>query len=184
MIKDKRMHTIDNSELNEEDFKIDNFTYQRDLTSKLDKISKDFDQDIINEIVLWKVSRYASVSKNTLELLNRIDPQSDEIDESLTHDILIALLNTKGVRLPMASTFLRFKNPNVYQIIDQRVYRFLYGKIVKYPNDINEICKLYLDYLSVLKSKCKQYSVQFKYSDRIIYMADKRLNKKSKLDNY
>jgi hypothetical protein len=35
------------------------------------------------------------------------------IDKDLTSEILIYLLKTKGVRLPMASTILCFKNPNI-----------------------------------------------------------------------
>lgn len=45
----------------------------------------------------------------------------------MAEEILRKLLMTPGIRLPMASTILRFKNPNVYQIIDQRAYRFLTG---------------------------------------------------------
>ena len=45
------------------DFKIEKndllFNYQESLTQKLDSITKEFNQNILNEIVLWKVNRYA-----------------------------------------------------------------------------------------------------------------------------
>lgn len=184
MIENQSMNTIDNSELEESDLNIDAFIYQPELTKKLDALSGNFDQDIINEIVLWKVNRYVGLSESAIELLNKIDIQSREIDEVFTRSILNALLNSKGIRLPMASTILRFKNPDVYQIIDQRVYRFLYGHTVKYPRKQNEISTLYIDYLRDLKLKCEEHSIPFRYADRILYLADKRLNKDTRLDNY
>ena len=38
------------------------------------------------------------------------------------------VLECKGIDLAMASTILRFRNPNVFQIIDKRAYRAVYGK--------------------------------------------------------
>jgi hypothetical protein len=35
------------------------FDYQKSLTIKLDKLNSDFNQEIIIEIVLWKVDRYS-----------------------------------------------------------------------------------------------------------------------------
>lgn len=178
------MYTIDNSKLSQTDLDPENFTYQKDLTKKLDANSESFDQSIINEIVLWKVNRYAHLSDDTLLLLNAINPLSVKMDESLTLQVLMALLDSKGVRLPMASTILRFRNPDVYQIIDQRVYRFLYGQTAKYPADKAEAAALYIRYLRDLKLKCEEYSVPFRDADRVLYLADKRLNKNIRLDNY
>lgn len=183
-MENQSINTIDNCDLKETDLNIDNFSYQLDLTKKLDALSGDFDQDIINEIVLWKVSRYARLSEVTIELLNKIEMQSHEIDMELTRSILNALLNSKGIGLPIASTILRFKNPEVYQIIDQRVYRFLYGHTVKYPRKQNEISTLYINYLRDLKTKCNEHSIPFRCADRILYLADKRLNKGIPLDGY
>ena len=53
----------------EEDFQ---YSYQEYLTNKLDGVTKEFDQNIINEIVLWKVSRYANLNGETLRLLNQL----------------------------------------------------------------------------------------------------------------
>lgn len=35
------------------------YKYQKELTENLDKLDGDFSQNILNEIVLWKVNRYA-----------------------------------------------------------------------------------------------------------------------------
>lgn len=67
------------------------YKFQEGLTKKLDKLEGDFDQSVINEIVLWKVNRYAKVDDCKLELLNKIDKNSLELDEELTRDILVAL---------------------------------------------------------------------------------------------
>ena len=111
-----------------------NFNYQDELTPSLDSFSGDFDQNKINEIVLWKVNRYAKLNEDVLSLINNIQETDREIDENLTKNVLRKLLhkNSKGVQLPMASTILRFKNKYIYQIIDQRLYRSIYpGEILK-----------------------------------------------------
>ena len=99
------------------------------------------------------------------------------MNEDLTKQILERLLekHQKGIQLAMASTILRFKNPSIYQIIDQRVYRFIYGKPLKYPNTIDEQINLYLKYLNDLREKCKD-NIPFEESDRILYSADKKFN--------
>src|SRR5690242_18411464 len=86
------------------------FKYQKELTNELDLIGNDFDQPIINEIVLWKVNRYAKINEDLLSELNRIKKTDVELNEVLTRKILKGLLETKGIQLPMASTILRFKN--------------------------------------------------------------------------
>ena len=43
-------------EISSDDFE---FNYQKSLTSKLDSDIGNFDQNKLNEIVLWKVNRYA-----------------------------------------------------------------------------------------------------------------------------
>ncbi|MEI6556178.1 MAG: hypothetical protein WCL70_11360 [Paludibacter sp.] len=163
------------------------YKYQPELTEVLDGIDTDFNQDIINQIVLWKVNRYASIDVETMKLINRISKKDTEIDTALLGDIFLRLLHTsqKGIRLAMASAILRFKNPKVYQIIDQRVYRFLFGKELKYDlKDINmQIC-LYTDYLSKLKEACKLFSVDFENADRVFYAMDKKINKEINLNGF
>lgn len=163
------------------------YSYQADLTSKLDSLDADFNQAIINEIVLWKVNRYAEIDSYTLKLINQIKKNDTHFDLELTCSILMHLLGKeqKGVRLAMASTILRFKNPNVYQIIDQRVYRFLYGEELKYSDtNINEQINIYLDYLQKLKAVCIEFNLDFKTADRILYSMDKIYNVDENLKGY
>ena len=42
------------------------FKYQESLTKKLDSSTEDFSQEKLNEIVLWKVNRYAEFDKSLL----------------------------------------------------------------------------------------------------------------------
>ena len=166
------------------------FTYQTTLTAKFDKGMSIFDQEVINEIVLWKVNRYAVVDEDTLKLLNNIDSNATKLDGEMTRIILKALLKNKGIQLPMASTILRFKNKNIYQIIDQRVYRIIYKddnlKLKTHINEknLNDQVDLYLKYLKDLRNACEKNKIPFDKSDRILFMADKRINKNVLLENY
>lgn len=144
------------------------FNYQNQLTPQLDQLAGDFDQAIINEIVLWKVNRYAQPERESLDLLNRISKEDISLDPELTLHILKNLLNTPGVRLPMASTILRFKNPNLYQIIDQRVYRVISREELKLPSRVEDQISLYLDYLDRLRQVCEEKKIPFASSDRIL----------------
>ena len=163
--------------------------YQPTLTLKLDNSKGEFNQEIINEIVLWKVNRYAEIDNSTLELINSIDQKSKTLDDDLTNKILRKLLDkaTKGIQLPMASTILRFRNPSIYQIIDQRVFRIVYGEsYTKTSKSLNtqELIHLYLNYLTDLRRECIKLNVPFESADRILYNVDKRLNRENKLNNY
>ncbi len=182
----KNHKTIFDSEfqLSENDYK---FNYQKNLTKKLDNQTGEFDQNIINEIVLWKVNRYAEIDLETLKLINNIDPLSNLLDKEETTEILRGLLDktNKGIQLPIASTILKFKNRHVYQIIDQRVYRVLYkNETLKLPVSIDAQIELYLKYLEDLHTASERLQIPFEEADRILYEADKRINKKISLENY
>ena len=152
------------------------YNFQSKLTEKLDKVESEFNQELINEIVLWKTNRYSELNNETLNLINKIDPKSEFIDSTLTGEILKHLLGTKGIRLPMASTILRFRNPVIYQIIDQRVYRMIYGIELKLKTNLNDNIIQYLDYLTELRNVCNLYQIPFSKSDRILYEYDKITN--------
>lgn len=178
--------------INDPDFKILSsdhvFTYQENLTVKLDAMDADFNQEIINEIVLWKVNRFAALSSDTLGLLNQLSKTST-FDSELTRKILTQLLKEKGIQLPMASTILRVKNPKIYQIIDQRVYRFIYGQELELSNiksakNIQQTIELYLRYLHDLRELASKHHFPFEQADRILYTIDKDRNKHIKLKNY
>jgi len=167
-----------------------NFYYQESLTTKLDTSNSDFNQEKINEIVLWKVNRYAEFDMELIALINSIDNSNTELDIDLTKKVLKQLLKTNGVQLAMASTILRFRNPSVYQIIDQRVFRVIYENEILnlniYPSEknLNFQIELYIKYLFDLRKICLNLKIPFEKSDRILFMADKRINKKEKLKNY
>ena len=166
------------------------FTYQKELTEFLDNDTRKFDQNKLNEIVLWKVNRYAAFDDALIGLINSIDPTATEIDIQKTKKILNLLLRTKGVQLAMASTILRFRNKFIYQIIDQRVYRIIYpNEILKINSSqseksISKQIDLYLNYLKDLRLVCNKLEIPFEQSDRILFMADKRINKEHRLSNY
>jgi thermostable 8-oxoguanine DNA glycosylase len=182
-MKDK-IKTYQVLEINQEEIQQANeqYHFQKDLTKRLDQITGDFDQENINEIILWKVNRYASISIEALKLLNAIEKETLKLDFVLTRAILCLLLNSPGIRLPIASTILRFKNPQIYQIIDQRVFRFLYGYTLKegLKKEKDQI-KLYLDYLIKLREVCETLDIPFDKSDRILYELDKKHNKNIKV---
>ncbi|MBU2020298.1 MAG: hypothetical protein KJ941_11690 [Bacteroidetes bacterium] len=171
------MKNIENISFNKDDLTGTNYNYQKNLTQKLDKLDSDFSQEIINEIVLWKVNRYAPISEKAIELLNRIKKTDSDLDKELTKNILSDLLTGHGVRLPMASSILRFKNPNIYQIIDQRVFRFINNEVLKIPlNNLEKQIEMYFTYLEKLKAVCEKYEIDFSKSDRILYDLDKKYN--------
>ncbi len=170
-------------EIKEDDFE---YSYQPSLTTKLDSYTLPFNQEIINEIVLWKVNRYAKLSDETLSLIDQID---SEWNEALIRNVLYALLLEKGVQLPMASTILRFRNKHLFQIIDQRVYRIIYGDDLKInqqktKSNILKQIDLYLLYLIDLRIACSKLNISFEISDRVLYNADKRINSTEKLKNW
>lgn len=152
------------------------YTYQPELTRKLDGVSDQiFDQLLINEIVLWKVNRYATLSPETLRSLNSlVSIKAGHHRES--ESIIKRLLAEHGVDLPMASTLLRFKNPKVFQIIDQRAYRAVFGE--KYPlhsgSRADKKVEVYFNYLEKLVDLAKFKEVDFEILDRVLYVFDKK----------
>ena len=173
--------TIDDVENIADQKWLDQFSYQEDLTKILDRKKGDFDQNIINEILLWKVNRYAELNEDDFSFLNRIDRQQKILDENLARAVLKKLISRKGIRLPVASTILRFKNPHLYQIIDQRVYRILYGYELKLSYNIENQIDLYLRYLDDLRKASERYGFAFEEADRILFTADRDINKDSKI---
>lgn len=160
-----------------------NYNFQTDLTNKLDEFDWDFNQEIINEIVLWKVNRYSKVDNETISLINKISKDDFYINLEIVKKLMLNLLNTKWIKLPIASTILRFKNPSIFQIIDQRVYRIIYWKkfnVIWLNNE--ELIELYFKYLKDLKEICVKYWIDFTNSDRILYALDKKFNRSQKID--
>ena len=156
------------------------YTYQPDLTGRLDKLGNaEVTQELINEIVLWKVNRYVSLPLSLLRDiggLRRLEPNQHREAAS----VLTALLTHHGVDLAMASTILRFRNPAVFQIIDRHAYRAVYGQ--KYP--LSPKCTterklaLYFDYIDALVDLCTAKGLAFVTIDRVLYKYDQAENGK------
>ena len=111
------------------------------------------------------------------------------LNEEKTREILTSLLKTKGVQLAMASTILRFRNPNIFQIIDQRAYRVIKGEPLKLSQiketsrdeTIQKQINIYLKYLEKIREKCKKLDVDFYDLDRVLYIIDRKINKSVKI---
>ena len=171
--------TINSPEFNLSD---EDYNYQVELTKELDSFNGDFDQNLINKIVLWKINRYAKVDEEAIQLVNSILPSDKIIDNEKTRKVLTALLKILGIGIPMASTILRFRNPNIYQIIDQRAYRILVGEELKLSvTKVEENIKIYLDYLEKMKTFCTINGTNFAEADRFLYEKDIKLNKEIKI---
>ena len=178
--------TISRDDLEPNDW---NYDYLPQITPMLDSHDGDFDQAIMNKIVLWKVNRYPIIDDAILQELNGIKKTDESILPVALKLLIVKLLSCHGVQLPMASTILRFKNPKLFQIIDQRVYRLIYEKKMKLPGSYNKtnlekLADLYLQYLKDLRTKCAELNIPFEKADKILWMADKRINKDKPLDNY
>ena len=163
---------------------LDKYSYYKPgLTDTLDDFGDGaFDELIILKIILWKVHRYAELGKDLLSELNSVRVLEKEQRED-AKTVLEALLNTPGIDLPMASTLLRFRNPNVFQIIDQRAYRSVMDTD-KYPlytaSSVEKKVKVYFDYLKAIDGLCEQKGIAFFDADRILYQFDKKENGKLK----
>ena len=152
------------------------YTFQEALTKKLDNFKEDFDEKTILEIVLWKTNRYPHLEENTIQEINGL---KNNYTPEKARLVLSHLLNLKGFDLPMASTVLRFADPNQFQIIDQRVYRFITPgeNQLKIPHNKEAKIELYFKYIDCLKEICSAFNIAFNKSDRILYQLDKTLNR-------
>ncbi len=159
---------------------LSNYTYQSELTKTLDNIAETpFTQSIINDIVLWKVNRYVRLNSGILELVESLVLLNNGEHRS-AQPVLEHLLasEVRGVDLPMASTILRFRNPNTFQIIDRHAYRAVYDR--KYglhrSSPIHKKVSVYFDYLDELIEICRTRNLRFEMIDRALYQFDKDSN--------
>ena len=166
------------------------FEYLPELTDELDKLhtsKKELSETDIYKITLWKVDRYPFIKGITMQSINSLASfeKSDKEAEDETIKVLKELLDTPGIGLPMASTYLRFINPKVYQIIDVRAYRaaFDYKPQQSYAYVKNDTqTNVYIKYLKRLRVIAdKGYhgvKVPFTDLDRFLYDFDKFVGNK------
>ena len=165
---------------------LDLYDYHPELTRKLDGLAQqDFNREVIYEIVLWKLSRFPYLTEKLIADVNALKDLSFAALE-MSKPVLESLLRTKGVQLPMASTILRFRNPRVFQIIDERAYRIVCGGEVSYPSKPFKVTKGYVDtsasvyfgYLKKLKALADHCAFDFSLMDRALYQLDIELGNK------
>jgi len=159
---------------------LDDYHYQPKLTKNLDELNNArFNQELLNKIVLWKLNRYVALGPELFKELDSLTSLERGAHRKCS-TILIKLLNNKGADLPMASTILRFRNPEVFQIIDRHAYRAVYGR--KYPlypmSSIRRKTEVYFDYLDKLLELSKNKNLEYRTLDRLLYQFDKQLNGK------
>ncbi len=156
------------------------YEYQPALTERLDRLGdEDFTQRSIDEIVLWKVNRYVAAHEELLSKLNGLKSLLNG-EHRQGDKVLDMLLQTHGVDLAMASSLLRFRNPTVFQIIDQHAYRAIFGR--DYPlhtsTPTSRKIAVYFDYLDKLIELCQAKELEFPKIDRLLYIFDKEINGK------
>ena len=167
------------------------FTYE-DETEILKRVSKvnadDYreNNDIINEIVLWKMNRRPHIENKVIDMIHSVSDFTSPLEavKSIrTEDVLVELLNSKGLKLPMASTVLHFFYPEIYPIIDQRAYRELYNE--DYPKtvvSVGNLVGIYKKYIEdcylYQQEKCPELS--FSKIDKVLYQLDKDRGNKVK----
>ncbi|MFZ0946213.1 MAG: hypothetical protein WB930_09275 [Syntrophobacteraceae bacterium] len=152
------------------------FRFQPSLTERLDRLDDtEFSQDLVNEIVLWKINRYVRLTRSLMKELDDLRTLSQG-EHRKSKSVLNRLLNTHGVDLPMASTLLRFRNPDVFQIIDRHAFRAVYGIPFKLYTATSTERKMdtYFQYLEELLSLCLSRSLEFRTVDRLLYIFDKK----------
>lgn len=162
---------------------LESYDYYPDLTARLDTLrATDFDREDLYEIVLWKLGRFPGVEPDLVTELRGVASFKTHND---AREILDRLLRSPGIALPMASTILRFLAPNVFQIIDDRVYRVLFPKKSKFPpkpapitdHYVETSTRIYFEYLDELHRVASK-NLPFKFADRILYQLDILLGNK------
>lgn len=160
-----------------------------DITDKLDKLKKtNLTIEDLYQITLWKVDRCIRIKEETIKKLNLL-ASINNIDEKAKIDTKAVLrellpgntMHNTGVRISMASTYLRFLNPKVFQIMDRHAYRAAFDYVAS-PRDYSSLAHekqidTYFKYLTKLheieKTGYHGYKVAFENLDRFLYDFDK-----------
>jgi hypothetical protein len=158
------------------------YAYQPELTAKLDALNaSNLNEERFYEIVLWKLNRFPRLASGLLGELRTISTLKQG-EHRCADSQLKALLQCPGIALPMASTVLRFVAPEVFQIIDDRVYRIVFPGRAKYPSKplkssaayLQASSTIYFDYLDELHRQACEV-LPFRDADRILYQLDIKL---------
>lgn len=166
------------------------YNYLLDETDVLDRLclnTEEFNREKLYEIMLWKLNRLPVIDDNLIKKMRTVSTFTSKNHRSEANEIVKDLLIVKGMALPMVSTILRFLNPSVFQIIDDRAFRVVFSgdKIKKYQAKPQKMTEMYLEntieiyfkYLDKLHSICSD-KLPFDKLDRILYQLDIKLGNK------
>jgi len=161
---------------------LNKYKFQEELTAELDKIDNNtaIDELILLKIVLWKINRYPDLTKIPFDKLNKLSELKPE-DFKKVRSFLDEILGIKGIGLPMASTILRFRNPQTFPIIDRRAYRVIMGKNYSESKDYKILINTYFNYIDKCRKISSENDIPFEQIDRVLYLFDKDRNKKISL---
>ena len=119
---------------------------------------------------------------NLLASINNLDEKTKAETKVVLRELLHEnTLDNTGVRISMASTYLRFLNPKVFQIMDRHAYRAAFNYVAS-PHDYSSLTHekqidIYFKYLTELhnieETGYHGYRVAFENLDRFLYDFDK-----------
>lgn len=132
--------------------------------------------DDLRRIALWKYDRIINIDDDfLLRLYSVVKGKNISIDDDEVKHIIMELVSFEGVGFPLASSILKFINPDVFPIIDIRAYRAIYGKKLYY----SQYClSKYIDYTKELYKIADYLGVPLSDVDEKLYVFDKNHNGK------
>jgi thermostable 8-oxoguanine DNA glycosylase len=155
---------------------LDNYDFQTELTKELDELnSQPIDEFILLKIILWKLNRYPDLKEFSYDRLNNIATLKPQEFKNV-REFLNNILEIKGIGLPMASTILRFRNPDTFPIIDRRAFRVLMGENYVESSDHKRLIDRYFEYVEKCRQLSQKYDIPFDAIDRVLYQYDKKHN--------
>ena len=163
----------------EDDLLDDDFSYhlEEKYAIRESLINKsDIQMDDIRRIALWKYDRIIDIDDLFCkQLYNTVSRENVSIEDKEVQEMIERLISFEGVGFPLASTILKFINPDVFPIIDVRAYRALYGKKINYGQ---YSLKTYIDYTKRIYAIRDKFQISLSEVDEKLYEFDKKYNGK------
>ncbi len=140
------------------------------------KNKSDIQMDDIRRIALWKYDRIIEIDDMfCTQLYHVASKEKISIEHKEAQEIIAKLVSSEGVGFPLASTILKFINPDVFPIIDVRAYRAIYGKKINY-SQYN--LKIYVEYAKRIYAIRDRLQISLSEVDERLYEFDKKYNGK------
>ena len=184
-----------NSKKTKKEWLKDNYEYQlketRYLDNNMQRLLKAANEDellgLFRQIALWKEDRVVriksakKINNKLKEITNIKSRKSIKNKKECIKSTVVQLMKCNGVGLPMASTILRFANPNIFPICDIRATRYLnmndeFNKVLRNRDNLDDAAEFYLKYIEkcyIKYNKINDGSLKFKDFDRFAYQKDK-----------